>query len=154
MRHTIVAVVVAVAVAVLLTVSVLAQDQQPIDALKTCVSDSTSGKDRKDLAKWIFLAMAAHPEMKLHASDNAAAAADQSSRTVAALVTRLLTDSCVNEARAAMKSGGAQSFQIAFEGLGKLAMQELMADNAVKESMGLFARYADQKRITEVLMGK
>ena len=32
---------------------------------------NTSGKDRKDLARWIFLAMAAHPEMKQHASANA-----------------------------------------------------------------------------------
>ena len=36
----------------------------PIEATKTCLSDNTSGKDRKLLAKWIFLAMAAHPEFK------------------------------------------------------------------------------------------
>ena len=117
-----------------------------------CFADSTTGKDRKDLAKWIFLAMAAHPEMKQHASDNAVTAADQSSRTMAALVTRLLTDSCVNETRAVIKIGG--SIQVAFEGLGQLAIQELMADRSVKESIGLFERYVDQKRLIDALAGK
>jgi hypothetical protein len=141
-------------VAAMLTVSVSAQGQQPADALKTCLADSTSGKDRKDLAKWIFLAMAAHPEMKQYASDNAVTAADQSSRTVAALVTRLLSDSCVNETRAVVKIGGSQSLQVAFSGLGQLAMQELMADKSVIESVGLFERYLDQKRLAVALAVK
>jgi hypothetical protein len=141
-------------VAVMLTVSVSAQAQQPGDTLRTCLADSTSGKDRKDLAKWIFLSIAAHPEMKRYASDNAATAADQSSRTIGVLVTRLLTDSCVNETRAVMQIGASQSIEVAFAGLGQLAMQELMADKSVKESMGLFERYLDHKRFTDVLAGK
>src|SRR5262245_31770175 len=113
MRYSLVA-------AVLLAVAVPVQAQQSADALRACLADSTSGKDRKDLAKWIFLAMAAHPEMKQHANASAAAAADESSRTIATLVTRLLTDSCVNQTRAVMKSGqGAQSMQLAFQGLGQ-----------------------------------
>ena len=139
-------------VALLVAVPVSAQAQSPADALRTCLADSTSGKDRKDLAKWIFLAMAAHPEMKQHASAQAATASDDSSRTMAALVTRLLTDSCVNETRAVMKLGeGAQSMQLAFQGLGALAMQELMADKSVQGSMGLFERYLDKDRLNQAL---
>src|SRR6185436_2688332 len=33
--------------------------QELVGALKTCVADNTSGKDRKELAKWVFFAMAA-----------------------------------------------------------------------------------------------
>lgn len=34
------------------------------DAANTCLSDSTNGKDRKALARWFFLGMAAHPEIR------------------------------------------------------------------------------------------
>ncbi len=88
-------------VAVVMGVSVSAQSPPPADALKACLVTNTSGQDRKDLAKWIFLAMAAHPEMKPHTNANAVAAADESSRTMAALFTRLLIESCPTEARAA-----------------------------------------------------
>jgi hypothetical protein len=142
-------------VAVMLGVSVSAQGEQPVDALKKCLADNTTGKDRKDLAKWVFLAMAAHPEMKQHMNATASAAADESSRTMAALVTRLLTDSCVNETKAVIQDGqGSRSLQLAFESLGQLAMRELMADNSVQASMGLFERYIDQQRFTEALMRK
>jgi len=114
-----------------------------LDALKRCLADNTSGKDRKDLAKWIFLAMAAHPELKQYVSSNAATAMERNSRTVAALVTRLLTDACVNETRAAMKIETFKSLQLAFEELGELAIQELMADESVEEAIGLFVRYLD-----------
>jgi hypothetical protein len=142
-------------VALVSAVSASAQAAPPAEALKTCLADNTSGKDRKDLARWIFLAMAAHPEMKQHASATASTAANEASRTMAALVTRLLTDSCVNETRAVMKTGqGAQSMELAFQGLGQLAMQELMADKVVQDSMGVFERYLDQQRLSEILAVK
>ena len=129
--------------------------QEPVDALKTCVADNTSGKDRKDLAKWIFFAMAAHPEMKPYAEANLSAAADESSQKVAALVTRLLTASCRSEVRAVVKTGqGTQAVKVAFEGLGQLAMQELTADKAVQGAMGQFAHYVDESRLNQLLAGK
>lgn len=129
--------------------------QRPADALKTCLADSTSGRDRKDLAKWTFLAMAAHPEMKPLTSGTAVTAMGDSSRTMAALVTRLLTESCLNEARAAMKSDNAQqSLTIAFEGLGQLAMQELVTEEAVQGSMMQFMNHVDQERVARLLSGK
>ena len=123
-----------------------APSRPPVDALRGCLADSTSGRDRKDLAKWIFLAMAAHPEMKQH-SVGAAAAGVESSKAVAALVTRLLTESCAKEAKAVMATGDAgTAMRLAFEGLGQLAMAELMTDKAVEEAMGGFARYLDRER--------
>ena len=142
-------------VAVILAVPALAHAQEPDNALKTCVTDNTSGKDRKDLAKWVFFAMAAHPEMKEYTDPKVAAALDESSQKLAALVTRLLTESCVNEVRAVMKTGqGSQALTFAFESLGKLAMQELMTDKTVQNTMGLFQHYVDQKRLNEVLAAK
>jgi hypothetical protein len=113
-----------------------------LDALKRCLADNTSGKDRKDFAKWIFLAMAAHPELKQYVNSNAATGMERSSRTVAALVTRLLTDACVNETRAAMKIEP-ESLRLALEELGELAVQELIADKSVREAIVLVVRYLD-----------
>jgi len=127
---------------------------EPIDALRTCVTDNTSGKDRKDLAKWVFFAMAAHPEIRQYADAKVADAADESSKTMAALVTRLLTDSCVSEVKAVMKTGqGSEAVKLAFTTLGALAMQELMADKAVQDAMGSFGRYVDQTRLNAALSG-
>jgi hypothetical protein len=132
-----------------------AQPRPPVDALRGCLADSTSGRDRKDLAKWIFLAMAAHPEMKQHAGAGTAAAGVESSKAVAALVTRLLTDACAKEAKAVMATGDAgTAMRLAFEGLGQLAMAELMTDKAVEEAMGGFAKYLDRERFTEALTPK
>jgi hypothetical protein len=126
--------------------------EQEALALKSCLADKTSGKDRKELAKWVFVSMAVHPEMKPHFNADIEIVADDASKTMAALVTRLLSESCVDETRAAMKGGQlTQSLQVAFEGLGQLAMQELMADQSVQRSMGRFERYIDQKRMTEAL---
>ena len=135
-------------------VPVSAQEDQSANALKQCVADNTSGKDRKELAKWIFLAMAAHPDIKQYANAGPAAV-DDSSRTIANLVTRLLTESCVNETRAVVQGGvGSRSFQLAFEGLGQLAMRELMADQSVQASMSVFQRYIDQKRFNDAFAPK
>jgi len=129
--------------------------QEPVDALEMCLADNTSGKDRKDLAKWVFFAMAAHPAMSQYVEPSVAPAVDENSQTIAALFTRLLADSCVNEVRAVMKTGqGSQELKLAFETLGKLAMQELTADKTVQDAMGSFARYVDQARLKDVLVDK
>jgi hypothetical protein len=142
-------------VVLLLSASLPAYAQQPADALRGCLADNTSGKDRKDLAKWIFLAIAAHPEMKNHATGDLPTAMDDASKTMGALVTRLLGESCAKETGAVLTSAqSSQAMQLAFQGLGTLAMQELMADPAVLASMGLFERYLDPTRLKTVLGGK
>jgi len=124
------------------------------NALGKYLADNTTGKDRKDLAKWIFLAMAAHPEIKQYTNATTSTGAEESSRTFGALITRLLTDSCASETRAVVKGEGSAALKLAFEKLGQLAMQELMSDRSVTESMGLFERYLDQKRFEELRSGK
>lgn len=138
----------------MLLLSAGAQAQSQADTLGNCLADSTSGKDRKALATWVFLAMAAHPEIKQFASAAVPPASDDSARWMAALVTRLLTESCVNEAKAAMSTGGSTALPLAFQKLGQLAMQELMTDKSVQESMGLFERYLDQSKFAKLRPGQ
>lgn len=137
-------------VAAALGVSSAAMAQVPIGGLGQCLADNTSGRDRKDLARWVFLAMAAHPEIK-DLSKATPADANGASQATGALFTRLLTQSCAKEARMAMAAGGANALQLAFQTLGQLAMQELMSDGNVAQSMNAIERHVDQKKINEAL---
>ena len=142
-------------VALVLSVTLAGHGQQPTQALQTCLAESTSGKDRKDLAKWIFLAMAAHPDMRDQMAPNNAAAADESAKRLAALLVRLLAQDCVQQTKAVVKDGQvAQSFRVAFSRLGELAMQELMTEKSVQAAMSEFEKYVDKKRLDDVLAGK
>jgi hypothetical protein len=138
----------------LLTLPVGAFAQGTSDTLSGCLADQTSGRDRKDLARWIFFAIGAHPENKPFLAAGSAQATDDANRTAAALLMRLVTESCVVQTRAAIKQGGAQAIQIAFEAFGKLAMQELMSNPEVGASMGALDKYLDQQKLVTALGGK
>ena len=115
------------------------------DRLSTCVADYTSGKDRKDLAQWVFVAMTAHPE--IHPMSNVTEAnRDRLDKKMAALATRLLTENCRTEAKAAIEKEGNESLQAAFSILGKLAMQELMSNTSVNSSFSRYAKYLDKAK--------
>lgn len=121
-----------------------------VENASTCLADSTSGKDRKDLARWIFLAMASHPEIK-SLSAATPEVADQASRAAGALFTRLLTENCATEIRALVKAEGTGAMKKAFEFLGQLAMQELMSNREVAGNLTAFERYVDVPKITQAL---
>jgi hypothetical protein len=130
-----------------------AQPQPAADALARCLSDSTTGKDRKGLARWVFLAMAAHPEIRQFASSDLGVAADESDKAVAELFTRLLAETCTRETRAAMKQGGSIALEAAFNTLGQLAMKELMSDAQVNARMAGFQKHLDQPKLNQALNG-
>jgi hypothetical protein len=127
-----------------------AQAQAAVDAFGKCLADNTSGKDRKDLARWLFVAMGAHADMKA-ISTIAASAAEDTPKIAAALFTRLVADSCPEEARAALNTAGPVAFQSAFTVLGQLAMRELMADKDVAASMALLQKHIDSKKVQAAL---
>jgi len=111
----------------------------------SCLVDSLTGKERKELAKWIYFAMAAHPEMssfsKVSVEDRL-----NTDQFVGTLVTRLLADNCPSELRAAQRTDPL-AINKAFELVGKVAMQELMADKAVTSAISNYAVFADQGKI-------
>jgi hypothetical protein len=142
------------AFALLLAAPLLCQAQPQIESLSRCLADNTSGKDRKELARWVFLAMAVHPEIRQYAAQNTMQAAEETHRQVAQTFTRLLTESCRQQTQAAFKQGGPTALQGAFQTLGQLAMQELMSDRGVTSAMGAFERYLDQNKLNQVFGGK
>lgn len=121
------------------------------DALATCLAENTSGKDRKELARWVFVSMATHPEIRALtvATD---ADREQSSKFMGAAFTRLVADACPAQARAAIQNEGAKAMEVAFGALGQLAMQEMMANAEVSAAMGAFERYLDVPKLQSVLV--
>jgi len=135
-------------IAALLTPAVAHAGSQA-HGLGVCLTDSLNGKERKNLAKWIFLGMSAHSTIEPY-YDVSAQDVDDSNRYVGALVTRLLTEDCPNQARLAFEEGGASGFEYAFSVVGKVAMQEIMSEPQVSQSLGAFEQYLDQERFNQV----
>ena len=123
-----------------------------VEAVQTCLGDSTSGRDRKLLAKWIFLAMGAHPELK-SLSSATAQDQEQTSRDFADLVMRLMTVDCKGPMQAMMASDGdvSAAMKLAFSYLGRVAMQELMNDKSVDGTISQFGKYIDEGKLNAAL---
>ncbi|KQY87142.1 MULTISPECIES: hypothetical protein [Roseateles] len=135
------------------TLPLSAQAGPKAEALGICLGDSTTGKDRKDLARWIFVAMSAHPEIKplSNVPDATRAEADEG---VAQLLTALLTERCRVQAREAAQQEGSAGFVTAFQKLGELAMKELMTNPEVGAAMGGFERRIDRAKVEAALGGR
>jgi hypothetical protein len=123
-------------------------------ALSSCVADNTSGKQRKDLARWVFFAMAAHPDLVSYTTSELSAAREQTDRMTADLFVQLITQQCPNEASAAFAERQTAGIQAAFEQLGRLAMFELMSNADTTAAMSSFEKYLDNDKIAAVLRGK
>jgi hypothetical protein len=123
------------------------------DALASCLTDNTTGKDRKDMARWVFVGMSGHPEIQ-NLSNVTDADRDTVDRTIAALFTKLLAEKCPAQANLAAAEGGSESFRAAFEIIGKLAMQELMSNPKVNASFSRFTKYVDQNKMNSAFSKK
>lgn len=121
-----------------------------IETASTCLTDSTNGRDRKELVKWIFLAMSKHPEISELASATPAND-EESNRRVGKLVTRLLAEDCASEVKAMISEHGPGSLSQAFEVLGRVAMQELMTQPDVNAAFSGLDRFTDQARINRAI---
>ena len=138
--------------ALTLCLAPLAQAQSAGEQLGSCMVDSLTGKEKKQLATWIFFAMAAHPDIKEFGN---VTAEDQANidKTIGALVTRLLTETCAAQLQAGYREGGQLAIQNAFELVGKVAMEELMSNNNVMASVAGYSKFIDEKKLESVLIG-
>lgn len=117
--------------------------------LATCFIDSLNGKERKQLVKWIFLSMAAHPDLVAYSSVSEEDRL-KSDKTAGELVTRLFVENCPSQAKKAQKADPL-AIQKAFEVVGQVAVQELMTNNTVTQAIINYANYADVKKIHALL---
>lgn len=135
-----------------LTAGAPALSQNSAKDLGPCMIDALNGKERKQLAKWIFFAIAAHPDINSYLN----ATADdisESDEQIGKLITRLLTSDCPDQLRAVGQKDPL-ALQKSFELVGQVAMQELMTNKNVMQAITNYAQYADQEKINSVLTGQ
>lgn len=120
--------------------------------LGSSLSDSTSGKDRKDIARWFVVSLVQHPALGdlFTVSTSQIAQVD---KTTAQIFTRLLTVNCNAEFKAAYKSGGSAAVESAFGTLGEVAAQEVVADPKVKKATQEFIKFIDLAKFGRSLTG-
>lgn len=119
-------------------------------AFGTCLIDSLTGKERKQLAKWVYFAIAAHPEMESF-SNVQEGDRKNTDKSIGSLVTRLLVDDCPQELILAQNTDPL-AIQKAFELVGQVAMQELMTSQDVVTAISSYANYLDQGKINALFV--
>lgn len=118
--------------------------------LGECLKSSTNGKDRTDLARWIFISMSAHPEMSKLTTITPAIRTD-ADKGMAQLVTRLLLQNCAEQTRAVMQAEGGQGMLSAFRSLGEVAMMELMSNPEVSATISGYTQFLDKEKFDALL---
>lgn len=119
------------------------------DDLARCLVERTTVQDRADLVRWIFGAVAAHPAV----SSVVTVAEDQrsaSSKTMAGLMMRLLTEDCLQPTKAAIAAEGQATIEKSFQVLGELAGRELFNDPAVSAVVQEFTQHLDTQKLQMV----
>lgn len=101
------------------------------DALSNCLTASTTGQDRIDLARWVFSGMSMHPQAAIlaHVADKDR---EEVTKTAQALYARLKTQQCAKEFKNAQLQEGGAGVQAGFKVLGEMAMLELMRNPGVQ----------------------
>lgn len=116
------------------------------DDLSRCLVEKTSVEDKNLLVKWIFVAMAQHPSVS-SMTRITAAQVDENNKAAAGLFMQLLTETCLEESRKAMKSEGGAALQQAFQVLGQVAGRDLMSAPEVSNMMAGLTKHIDEKKL-------
>jgi hypothetical protein len=116
------------------------------DDLSRCLVESSTQQDRNVLVKWVFVALAQHPAI---ASLSKATPADieKSNAAAAELFTRLLTDTCADKSKKAIKYEGVAAIQGAFGVFGQVATSDLFSNPQVQAVLSGLEKHVDKKKM-------
>ncbi|WP_105255567.1 hypothetical protein [Pseudoalteromonas sp. T1lg75] len=120
------------------------------DDLAKCLVKSTSPQDRTQLVQWMFAAASAHPAVQ-DISNVTGQQMETANKLTAGLFMRLLTVSCKEQTRDAIRYEGPFAIQGSFEVLGQVAGQELFASPEVTQSIAGLEKYIDSSKIDDVV---
>lgn len=121
------------------------------DAMGKCLMDHASPQDRSDLMRWMFVNAALHPDVATVVSI-APQTREAVERKAAQTLQRLVTETCRNEAVTALRTEGPAAMQRAFQMLGQLEGDALVADPAVNQGFANALRYIDPSRLLGLMM--
>jgi hypothetical protein len=116
------------------------------DDMAKCLVKSSSPEDQTVFIKWLFAAMALHPDVASLATITVQQR-DEFSKRAGALFQRLLTESCRSETQLAIRYEGPATIQYAFQVFGQAAAGNLFANPSVAVGMKDLTKYIDQDKI-------
>jgi hypothetical protein len=116
------------------------------DDLSRCLIENSSKEDRLALVRWLFTAATAHPAVA-DVAKVSPEQLDQANKTTADLFMRLLTDSCVAQAKKAVEYEGPATFAVSFQVLGQVAGAELFGSPEVNAAMAGLEKYTDKTKL-------
>jgi hypothetical protein len=116
------------------------------DDMAKCLVKAASPDDQTVFIKWLFAAIALHPDVASMASISAQQR-DEFNKRAGALFQRLLTESCRSETQQAIRYEGPATIQYAFQVFGQAAAGNLFANPSVAVGMKDLAKYIDQDKI-------
>ncbi len=123
---------------------------QYADALNKCIASSVTDKDKANLARWALAAIGQHPEMVGIVSISLEKR-EEINRAFGLLNNRLLGETCAKELRDTVQFEGKAGASSSFEFFGRLAMQEVMANQMVLEGLSGAAKYLDMAKINSAI---
>ena len=121
------------------------------DALGKKLVSSTTPADKAICVRWMFVAMALHPDLKDMASVSPAQR-EEANQAFVKLVMRMLTETCAVEAREAVKYEGTSAIEGAFNIFGQVAGRELFTNPEVAKSLAALSEYLDAKKLQKALL--
>lgn len=120
-------------------------------ALGECMVKAATPNDREVLVKWVFSALAAHPQL-VDMSSLDAASRDALDGEMARLFERLMVDDCTVQARNALADDAGDAFGAGFKVLGEVAMTGLIDHPEVQGRIAGFAGKVDDTMILRALL--
>ena len=134
-----------------LLVSGAAQAGPYSDSLSDCIAGKSTMDDHVVLVRWMFVAMSHHPAVASLAKVSDADV-DKANEQMAEMFTRLMTVTCRDQAKLALKNEGELATQQAFQKLGQQAGAEIFVNPEVTKGMLGMSKYFDVKKF-EALKG-
>lgn len=116
------------------------------DDMAKCLVKSTTPTDRTTFVKWMFSAMALHPDVKSMANVSTQQR-DDLNKNAGLMFQHLLLDSCRAETQQAIKYEGTQTISYAFQIFGQVAARELFTDPQVAAAMSGMTKYLDESKL-------
>ena len=141
----------AIALASLLFASASAAAGEHTDKLSACLTNSVTPQDKTALIRWVFGAVAYHPDV----ADIANVTPQKwevISKNGAAVFEKLIAETCASESRAAILNEGMSGYKSAFETLGSTAVGGLMTDPAVVKAMSDLENNLSEEKLLKALM--
>jgi len=119
------------------------------DALSECLVGKSTMDDHVVFVQWMFAAMSRHPAVASMATVSDAQF-DLANKRMAELYTRLLTVTCRDQAKAAIKNEGEFALSQSFQALGQVAGRELFINPDVLKGLSGMSKYFDRAKFDEL----